>query len=238
MLRVAHEAAVCYARDNALSERSSMDFKKQTINRALQLLKWLLDASPSLTGWKNNSAAKLKQLDDSFEITVVKMIDGSFWKRQLSGWKEVGAAMVALCVLIRGRDESEPFGLLDCVLYVVDRCKMENDDLHKRMLERELRVPLMDGEPMPTLESVERRDVAAEAKWRTMLAFLKDNDLEFKIREVIETLDHAVYSGTPPRDVLEMLKKLPKPPGYKTLEERQEEERLMRARELAEDEDF
>ena len=47
-----------------------------------------------------------------------------------------------------------------------------------------------------------------------------------------------MYSGTPPRDVLEMLKKLPKPPGYKTLEERQEEERLMRARELAEDEDF
>jgi hypothetical protein len=231
MLRVTHEAAVCYARDNVLSERSSVESRKQTINRALQLLKWLLDANPSLTGWKSNGAAKLTKLDDSFETTVVKMIEGGFWKKQLSGWKEVGSAMIALFVMVEDGELSE------FASYVVDRCKHENDDLRKRMHERELRF-LPDGEEPPALESVERRDVSAEAKWSRTHAFLKGNDLKGELEGLISALDLAALTGEPPRGVLEMLKKLPRPPGYKTLEERQEEERLMRARELAEDEDF
>ena len=231
MLSVIHEADVCFARDNALSEGASVDSKKQTVNRSLQLLKWLLDATPSLAGWKSNGAVTLAKLDNSFDGIVVKMIDGSFWKRQLSGWKEVGAAMVALSALI-SNDELTHFAS-----YIVDRCKHENDDLRKRMHKRELRY-LVDGEDQPALESVERRDVSAEAKWRATHNFLNESNLEDEINQVICALEQAAHLGDPPRAVLEMLKKLPKPPGYTTLEERQEEERLMRARALADDEDF
>ena len=223
--------AVCYARDSVLSERLSVESRKQTINYALQLLKWLLDANPSLTGWKSNGAAKMAQLDEHFETTVVKMIEGSFWKKQISGWKEVGATMVALFVMVRGGE------LTEFAAYVVDRCKHENDDLRKRMHERELRF-LGDEEEAPSLESVERRDVSAEAKWCKTHAFLKESDLEVKVGKLIKALESAAQSGQPPRAVLEGIKNLPKPPGYRSLAERKEEERLMRARALADDEDF
>lgn len=233
MLSIANEADVCYARDSVLSETVNMDFRKQTINRSLQLLKWLLDARPSLTGWSRDVAKKLAypSLDSSFQTIVVKMIEGAFWKKQLSGWKEVGAAMVALLSMVKDGNLSES------ALYVVNRCKHENEDLRKRMHQRELR-SLADGEEAPSLESVERRDVSGEAKWSAIHAFLSGNDLQTEIEKLISDLDQHARSITPPRKVLEMLKKIPRPPGYKTLEERQEEERLMRARELAEDEDF
>lgn len=231
MLSTIDKADVCFARDNALSQGVNIDSRKRTVNHSLQILKWLIDATPSLVGWKSNGAAKLASLDDSFDITVVQMVDGKFWKKQLSGWKEVGAALVALFALINNGE------ITNFASYIVDRCKHENDDLHKRMHQRELRY-LADGEDPPTLESVERRDVSAEAKWRATHAFLKDSNLKDETNQAICALQQAVHSGDPPRAVLEMLKKLPKPPGYTTLEERQEEERLMRARALAEDEDF
>lgn len=233
MLNIVNEASVCYARDNVLSESVNTDFRKQTINRSLQLLKWLLDARPSLTGWSRDLAKKLANpsLDNSLETIVVKMIEGGFWKKQLSGWKEVGAAMVALFAMLQDDNLSKSAS------YVVDRCKHENDDLHKRMHQRELRY-LADGEEPPSLESVERRDVSGEAKWIKICAFLHESDLQTYIEKLIRDLDQHAHSTTPPRKVLDMLKELPKPPGYKTLEERQEEERLIRARELAEDENF
>lgn len=221
---------VCESGDRLFSELNDLESNKKVINRTLQLLKWLLEAKPSLTGWKAN-AEKLKLLHEASLDTLLNMMEGDYWKKQLSGWKEVACAVVATCKMTTDGK------ITNCASYVVDRCKSENDDLRKRMHQRELRY-LADGEEPPSLDSVERRDVSAEAKWTRILDFLNAHDLHRELEGLIKALDDAVQTGEPPRQVLAMLKNLPRPPGYTTLEERQEEERLMRARELAEDDDF
>jgi hypothetical protein len=228
-MHLLNNLAVCDSQDR-LFERKDLESKKNAINRTLQVLKWLLEAKPAVAGWKGN-AEKLRKLHETSVDTVLGMIEGGYWKKQLSGWKEAGCALVALCKMTDGGQ------IVDFASYVVDRCKSENDDLRKRMHQREVRF-LADGEEPPTLESVERRDVSAEAKWTRTLDFLRAHDLHGELEKLIHALDQCLQAEEPPRRVLEILKNLPKPPGYKTLEERQEEERLVRARELAEDEDF
>lgn len=230
MLHLLNNLAVCDSQDLLFSEQNDLESKKKAINRTLQVLKWLLDAKPAVTGWKGN-AEKLRQLHETSVDIVLGMMEGGYWKKQLSGWKEVGCALVALCKMTSGGQ------VTNCASYVVDRCKNENDDLRRRMHQRELRF-LADGDEPPSLESVERRDVSAEARWTRILDFLKAHNLHSELEKLINALDHCAQAEEPPRRVLEMLKNLPNPPGYKTLEERQEEERLVRARELAEDEDF
>ena len=232
MLEVIEIDGVCASLEQAFEKQATLDFRKQTVNRTTQLLKWLIDASPSVVGWKTTTSVKLAELDAAFETTVVKMIDGEFWKRQLVGWKDVAAALLALLALVRDNT------LLETTRYIVDRCKAENDQLHKRMHDRELRNERGVGETPPALGDIERRDVAAEAKWTTTLRFLEDADLEPMLRSMIKELQLCVTSGDPPRGVLKLLGQLPKPPGFKTLAERREEERLVRAKEVAEDEEF
>ena len=231
MLKIVDSEATRDATTHALCESNSIIEKKAVINHVLQLLKWLLDARPAITGWKL-TAPKLAEGDEWLERQVVKMIDRSYWRKQLGGWKEVAAAMVA-CYAMTSKTE-----LYDLSEFIVSRCKYENDDLHQRMHAREVRsAELMDEEP-PLLHTVHRRDVSSEAKWTAIHSFLTSNTFEALLKTTLLDLEECVHSLTPPTTVVDKLKNIPKPPGYKTLEQRQEEERMVRARELAEDEDF
>lgn len=194
-----------------------------------QLQKWLFDATPPITGWKAN--AKKLSMKDTFESLVVDMINGKFWKRQISGWFEVSAVAVALYSVCKNG------ALVEMVQCITDRCKFENDDLQRRMHAREMRSRCPDDPPL-MLADVIRNDRCSEGKWTAHLEFLQSSNLEEALKDLLTSIDSYIESGKPPRSVLGMLHDLPKPPNYTTAEERREEERLLRAKEIAEDSDF
>lgn len=235
MIAVSREDAVCSARDAALRQSLDIDAKKHVARHMFQLHKWLLDATPPVTGWKA-AAKKLSMVnapDDAFafESLVVSMINGTFWKRKLSGWVEVSAVAIALYSV------AENGALVEMVECIADRCKFENDDLQKRMYAREMRSRCPDDPPLQ-LADVTRNDRCSEGKWTMNLEFLRSNNLEEALKDILLNIESCVESMEPPRTVVGKLHNLPKPPGYTTAEERKEEERLLRAKEIAEDSDF
>ena len=227
----------------ALEEFDRRPPKNQLQYGALQFAIWLRDSKPPPTnGWgsQRGNAAKLRELHEPIATLAARMITGEWHKSKgLSGWKEYAACLVATCAVT-----SSARSTLTC-MEILQQARDENDDLQKRMYQRDhaewlhLFESHMQGEwPEPTLKRQERRDVAAEAKWSAILDYLGTTQLWNTARDILTTLQLAVDKGEGQGDVIAMLKTVSLPPGHITREEHEEKERLLRAKQLADGDDF
>jgi len=196
---------------------------KRVVERVLCIVHWLeASKKPSPTGWsgQRGQARKFKgAMNAELKRLAVGMLDGSFWKKELVGWKEHVAALLALSVALDKADTVYFTGV------ILEKAVEENDDMQRRMLARD--------------PNHQRKDVAAEAKWRRVNSwFAKHADLYAQIGAIFGVLQSAIDTEQEQHTVLEMMASLPTPPGFTSREERLRTERELRAQEAENDDGF
>lgn len=211
---------------------------KQILKRIRQLVILLIDSKkPASTGWRGTlgQAKRLAENAASNMPTLVsQMLEATWNHTQLSGWKDFAAALLALHKLT----ETDVGKVVE---QVVLQCKNTNDDMQRRMHEREVR---NFGEEAPPLSTIERKDISEEGKWRcwgqwTLDEFAKKGDVNRGFpHKLLQMLENAMETEAPPLEVLDMLKHIPPPPGHVTAEERAKGDKLRRAAELAQEEEW
>ena len=195
------------------------------VNALLKLHFWLADSKPPTAGSWLTFTTQLKTQDDAaeslFDMTR-RMVRGDFWRKQLHGWKEIVACILA--ALYMQKD--------DIHIRAADRIRMSkksyNDALRKAMWERDFR----KGEHEPHLEDMPRRDVCDESRWQLIHAWLNENCQQVYSMLLEECIDRG------PHRALALLKQLDIPPGFKSSAEQKEAERLQRAMDAEKDDDF
>lgn len=200
----------------------------------LKLYFWLADCKlPSAASW-TTFANQLTTTDDAveslFELTR-RMVLGDFWRRQLTGWKELVACLLAALHLCKDNKH------LCAVERIMQAKKKENDDMRRAMWKRDFR----KGEHEPLLEDMPRKDVCNESHWQLVGAWLENNS-QFAwgspLWELLDSLDSCLEHGSMSHWTLEEFKKLEIPPGFKSSAEHKEAARLQRAMDAEREDEF
>ena len=216
----------------------------------LKLYFWLADCKlPSAASW-TTFANQLTATDDAveslFELTR-RMVLGDFWRRQLTGWKELVACLLAALYLCNHNKH------LLAVERIMKGKKKENDDMRRAMWKRDFR----EGEHEPLLEDMPRKDVCNESHWQLVGAWLETNSqyrypcaqryasgrAQLKqytspLWELLDSLDSCLEHGSMLHWTLEEFKKLEIPPGFKSSAEHKEAARLQRAMDAEREDEF
>lgn len=236
-----HEVATAlkqFDRDSG-AFKDAQERRKAIVRTTNRIIGWLRDCKPpAARQWhgERGDKRKLLSMGDFMREKAAKMIDGSFWAREIKGWPTIVAACAALQTLIyiapeAAKDAAEADK--DC-----------NDKMRARLLCRENQVRVSSGEePLPDTEvEFPRKDYnGCEKKWAAMAAFFEGNNIADTVDSIMESLDSAVGEEGKDGNVsnaIAMIASLPVPPGEKSAAERREEERLQRAKELEEDDDW
>lgn len=214
--------------------------RKYCLSYVRGLIVYLIDSKPPSTQQWAGTVHKLTMEDyqDSVHDLVKHMVVGrwqpSTGRNRLIGWHEFIAALIALRKLTNEDVQAE------ISRQVVQDCVTENNNLQARMHARRVSEAESMGQEKPTLESTERRDIASESKWRKTAAYMNSEAISETLASIVALLYEAVdeVDTSKAKEVIAIWQALPVPPGHKTLAMRAEEERLMRARELAEEDGF
>lgn len=213
--------------------------RKYCLSYVRGLVVYLIDSKPPSTQQWAGKVHKLTMEDCQDLVDLVKhMVEGrwqpSTGRNKLLGWREFTATLLALRKLT-GEDVQAELSR-----QVVKDCVAENDNLQGRMHARRVSEAESMGQEKPTLESTERRDIASESKWRKTAEYMNSEALSETVASIVALFYEAVdeVDTSKAKEVIALWQALPVPPGHKTLAMRAEEDRLMRARELAEDDGF
>jgi len=226
------------------------DPDKEYIDCLLKLCNWLVNSKPpAATGWTGmrGHARKFKgEMDDRLQELAMGMISGTWWHKQLTGWTQFAACMIAIHHMCKDNVHWEKIGR------IVAECVEEKDKLYHGLLKRELERWKDQGScgPAPTLLDVKATKSLdyGEYKWKSIQSYFvvlkgasKDNGPDAVMATIVYTaireLQLCVKSETPPRLVLALLSHLKSPPGFMSLDEVRERERTQRAKD-AEHDDF
>ena len=234
-----HEVATALKRFDDGAFRDAQERRKAIVRTTNRIMGWLRDCKPpAARQWhgERGDKRKLLAMGDYMRETAAKMIDGSFWTRSIKGWPKIVAACAALQTLIY----LAPQAAKDAA----EADKDYNDKMRARLLSRENNVRVSSGEdPLPDTEAeFPRKDYnGCEKKWTAMAAFFEGNNIVDTMDSIMESLDSAVNSEGKDGNVsnaIAMIASLPVPPGEKTAAERREEERLQRAKDIEDEEDW
>lgn len=226
----------------------SLAHTKTRLRYIRSLFIWLLDSKPpgsGLADWKGPRSPPALFFDrgeneKEFRDTILAIVVGEWapgaGRNHLIGWKEFAAVTIGLNCLTR---EAAHLGLVDSAVLA---CKAENDDLQKRMYQREQR-SLHERQEMVAsthlrLEDIERKDTADEARWTKTKEWM--HGLGTTVPDMLALLDDALTKSNPAKAALfrVSLRGIPVPPGHTTAAQRLANEREQRARELADDDGF
>lgn len=232
-----YHPAVVRAYKKRAEGANSTECLKAYIGDLLKLCAWFADSKPpAASGWSGHRghARKLKgEMDDALAEQAADMIKGSFWRKQLCGWGQFvscATAIVKMC---------EDHTALSFAKQVLVDCTNQNNRMQEAMFRRREKVPEDADAPPVTLDNTERRDISAEAKWMRICEWLEEAEPNLGVRSVLEMLyRHVKNEKTPAATFASMQKQLLMPPGYARTSEKLEAERLQRAKEAEEDDDF
>lgn len=219
--------------------KDAQERRKAIVRTTNRIMGWLRDCKPpAARQWhgERGDKRKLLAMGDSMRETAAKMIDGSFWTREIKGWPKIVAACAALQTLLY----LAPQAAKDAA----EADKDSNDKMRARLLCRENEVRVSSGEdPLPDTEAgFPGRDYnGCEKKWAAMAAFFEGNNILDTMDSIMESLDSAVGGDGEDGKVSNataMIASLPVPPGEKSAAERREEERLQRAKDLEDEDDW
>jgi hypothetical protein len=233
------EVATALKRFGGGAFKDAQERRKAIVGTSNRIMGWLRDCKPPaarLWHGERGDKRKLLAMGDSMRETAAKMIDGSFWTRSIKGWPKIVAACAALQTLIY----LAPQAAKDAA----EADKDYNDKMRARLLSRENDVRVSSGEdPLPDTEAeFPRKDYnGCEKKWAAMAAFFEGNNIADTMDSIMESLDSAV--GEEGKDgnisnAIAMIASLPVPPGEKSAAEQREEERLQRAKDLEDEDDW
>ena len=215
------EAAVA-----SLEGREESNQKRYTklVTDLLTLLK--SSRPPSLADWKT----KARKLDEEVITAIaVDVIKGERFFRELSNWSQFAIALTALDALV---DNCGYHQALASTL--AEKATTANDELQKRMWDREKQSCAVRGEVEPALESIERKDVHAESKYQGIEAFFEENNLTAMVKTILRKLKSCINNEEKPTEVVYLIRQLPLPPGVKDGTERRREASMLAAKEAAE----
>ena len=213
----------------------------------LKLYFWLADCKlPSAASW-TTFANQLTTTDDAveslFQLTR-RMVLGDFWRKQLTGWKELVACLLAAVYLCKDNKH------LCAVERIMQAKKKENDDMRHAMWMRDFR----KGERLePRLEEIPRKDVCNESHWQLVGAWLDENSQHrypynsvmyqqyqytSPLWEQLDSVEGCLEHGSLNHWTLKGFKELEIPPGFKSSAEHKEAARLQRAMDAEKDDEF
>ena len=221
------------------------DPEKEQINCVLKLCNWLANSKlPSRSNWTGQRGNARKLKDDDFHGVILStaegMMIGTYWRKELSGWREFVACMIAL----RHMFKHAP---LNCMVRdILSACKEEKRKMYDSLLKREVELwsAQKDAGPMPTLELIMRRKSLdyGEAKWDSICEYILDaselNGPNKIVLQALAALKICVDTEESPSQVLDVLKFMKTPPGYMSREAIKEAERLQRAKDAEDDDDW
>jgi hypothetical protein len=223
------------------------DNDKTHVNGLLKLHFWLADCKPPTAGSWLTFVNQLVTADDAgeslFKLTK-RMVGGDFWRKQLTGWKELVACLLATLYLCKDNRH------LCAAERILKAKKEENDRMRYAMWKRDFR----KGEHEPLLENIPRKDICDESRWQLIHAWLDENcqhrdrvdgiatsvlgGYTSPLWELLDTLEGCFEYGRAPGNALFQLKLLGIPPGFKSSAEQKEAERLQRAMDAEREDDF
>jgi hypothetical protein len=224
---------------NSGAFKNAQERRKAIVRTANRIMGWLRDCKPpAARQWhgERGDKRKLLAMGDAMRKTAAQMIDGSFWTRSIKGWTKIVAACAALQTLI----SLAP----DAAKEAAEADKDDNDKMRARLLARENQVRVSSGEdPLPDTEAeFPRGDYnGCEKKWAAMAAFFEANSIADTMDSTMESLDSALSEEGKDgniSNVIAMIASLPVPPGEKSAAELREEERLQRAKDMEDEDDW
>lgn len=241
-------------RDACARFERNKDTDKKYIDCLLKLCNWLANSKPpAATGWtgQRGNARKFKggMAVPPIQNLAVNMINGQWWRKQLVGWTQFAACMLAILHMSKNKVH------LEKIDKIVAACVDEKDKMYQSLLKRHLEgwTALTADGPPPTLLDVKAAKHLdyGESKWKSIQSYFEehfeyteeaeDNCRDPTVMKVVDAafveLLYCVSTETPPREVVAMLKHLHTPPGFKSLADVQERERVQRAKD-AEHDDF